>query len=176
VLPSGIVAVDERWRDSASRELMARRYLTSAERGTYEALNPRQQRLWLLSRIAAKDAVRHARWEAGHGPMFPAEITLVDDVPGTVVVRGGGADGWRVALAHAEWIGAAVVDDRATLAFTDDLTPGAAGADDARRIVITSPLVSVADPADPDRHLEADSAPDGRDQRKDHVLVRTDLP
>ena len=116
VLPSGVVAVQERWRDSASRELMARRFLTAAERATYEGLNPRDQRLWLLSRIAAKDAIRHALWQEGHGPLFPAEITLTDDGPGRAIAHGGAAEGRRVALAHAEWIGVARVDTDGPLA------------------------------------------------------------
>ncbi|HEV3265481.1 MAG TPA: beta-ketoacyl synthase N-terminal-like domain-containing protein [Acidimicrobiales bacterium] len=107
--PKGYVAVEERWSDSASRELMARRYLDSSERAVYEALNPREQRLWLLGRIAAKDAVRHVLWSEGHGPLFPIEVPLIDDGEYAVVVKGGPADGRRVSVAKAQWIGIAAV-------------------------------------------------------------------
>ena len=107
---AGYVAVEERWRDSASRELMARRYLDANERADYDALNPRAQRLWLLGRIAAKDAVRHALWAGGHGPLFPIEVPLIDGDDDHVVVCGGPAEGTSVAVAHAPWIGVAALD------------------------------------------------------------------
>ncbi len=158
-IDAGYVAVEERWRDSASRELMARRYLDAAERAEYQALNPQAQRLWLLGRIAAKDAVRHALWSGGNGALFPIEVPLVSQADGPVVspadgpvvspadgpvvspadgpvvspadgpvvspadgpvetpldgdcvvVRSGPAQGWRVAVGVAQWIGVAAVD------------------------------------------------------------------
>ncbi len=105
----GYMAVEERWKDSASRELMARRYLDASERTVYEGLNPRQQRLWLLGRIAAKDAIRHALWSEGHGPMFPIEVPLIDDGEHVLQVRGGPAAGRRVTVATAPWIGVAAI-------------------------------------------------------------------
>jgi hypothetical protein len=117
----GTASVDERWRDSASRELMARRYLTAAERAVYDGLNPRDQRFWLLGRIAAKDAVRHARWSDGAGPLFPAEITLADVdglagsvLDGTVAATGAGADGWQVAVTAGEWHATARITHRSS--------------------------------------------------------------
>ena len=88
---------------------MARRYLDATERAVYEALNPRQQRLWLLGRIAAKDAVRQALWSEGHGPMFPVEVPLIDDGAGALRVRSGPAAGRRVSVATAPWIGVAAL-------------------------------------------------------------------
>jgi hypothetical protein len=105
----GYLAVEERWSDAASRELMARRYLDARERAIYEALNPREQRLWLLGRIAAKDAVRHALWSKGHGPLFPIEVPLIDDGEHAAIVCDGPGRGQRVALARAPWIGVAVL-------------------------------------------------------------------
>jgi hypothetical protein len=125
--PSGPVAVEERWRDSASRELMARRYLTAAERADYDRRNPREQRLWLLARIAAKDALRQHRWDAGHGPLFPAEITLADDGPDHVVATGAGTDGLRVAVESGEWFG------RAHLVTTDPVPDAPTGAASPRK-------------------------------------------
>ena len=99
-MAAGYLAVEERWRDSASRELMARRYLGTPERAVYEALNPRDQRLWLLGRIAAKDAVRHSLWREGHGPLFPVEVPLADVDEGVVAVSGGPADGTARGRGH----------------------------------------------------------------------------
>ena len=103
------VAVEERWSDSASRELMARRYLGARERGTYEALNPRDQRTWLLGRIAAKDAVRHVLWSRGHGPLFPIEIPLEEEGDRALRVPEGPAAGTRVAVAVCHWAAVASV-------------------------------------------------------------------
>ncbi|HEV2372500.1 MAG TPA: beta-ketoacyl synthase N-terminal-like domain-containing protein [Streptosporangiaceae bacterium] len=74
--PDGTHVLWERWPDSASRELIMRRYLNAAERAEYGQLNPREQRLWLLRRIAAKDCVRRWLWDRGAGPMYPAEVTV----------------------------------------------------------------------------------------------------
>ncbi|ONI91346.1 hypothetical protein ALI144C_01300 [Actinosynnema sp. ALI-1.44] len=95
----GWVLVTEKWADdSATRELMARRYLTAAERAGYATLDLRTRRQWLLRRIAAKDAVRRWLWNRGAGAIFPAELTVADD--GTEVrVRGAFATP-KVSVAH----------------------------------------------------------------------------
>nr|CEL18268.1 modular polyketide synthase [Kibdelosporangium sp. MJ126-NF4]CTQ97754.1 modular polyketide synthase [Kibdelosporangium sp. MJ126-NF4] len=95
----GWVLVTEKWADdSATRELMARRYLTAAERASYATLDLRTRRQWLLRRIAAKDAVRRWLWNRGAGAIFPAELTIADD--GTDVrVRGAFATP-KVSVAH----------------------------------------------------------------------------
>ncbi|MDD9370590.1 MAG: 4'-phosphopantetheinyl transferase superfamily protein, partial [Acidimicrobiales bacterium] len=107
VAPAGFVVVDERWKDSASRELIARRYLNGGERATYDGLNPRAQRHWLLGRIAAKDAVRHALWSEGHGPVFPAEITIGNNPDGAPEVVAGPGRGRPLTISHTSWAGAA---------------------------------------------------------------------
>ncbi|HMQ28396.1 MAG TPA: 4'-phosphopantetheinyl transferase superfamily protein, partial [Acidimicrobiales bacterium] len=107
--PGGWFLATEHWDNSASRELMMRRYLNHRERPTYEALNPKAQRQWFLGRVAAKDAVRSWLWDHGAGPLFPAEITIGNDDEGRPVVEGPGCDGLRVSLAHTEWAAAAVV-------------------------------------------------------------------
>lgn len=128
------VAVEERWGDSASRELMARRYLDAAERATYEALNPRDQRAWLLGRIAAKDAVRRRLWSSGQGPTFPIEVPLADDGERAVRVLEGPAAGTVVAVAVCPWaavagIGLASID----IASGDGGADGAGDAQEARQ-------------------------------------------
>jgi hypothetical protein len=122
------VAVEERWSDSASRELMARRYLGASELATYESLNPRDQRAWLLGRIAAKDAVRHRLWSHGHGPLFPIEVPLVDDGDRAVRVADGPAAGTRLAVAVCRWAAVAGIDLSAI-----DLVMGGRNAEEARR-------------------------------------------
>ncbi|MEU5811013.1 beta-ketoacyl synthase N-terminal-like domain-containing protein [Streptomyces sp. NPDC047718] len=78
--PGGWSLVFERWPDLASRELIMRNALGGPERAAYAARPPRGRRQWLLGRIAAKDAVRRLLWDAGEGPVFPAEL-LVDNEP-----------------------------------------------------------------------------------------------
>ena len=108
--PGGWVLVRERWRNTASRELSMRRYLTRAEREQYEAMTPNVQRQWLLGRIAAKDATRLRTWdEAGERvPLFPAEVQVANDERGAPVLRGHG-EGLHVSLAHTPWLGVAIV-------------------------------------------------------------------
>ncbi|MET0235087.1 MAG: beta-ketoacyl synthase N-terminal-like domain-containing protein [Kibdelosporangium sp.] len=94
----GWVLVTEKWADSATRELMARRYLTAEERVSYENLDLRTRRQWLLRNIAIKDAVRRWLWNRGAGPIFPAELTVADE-GAEVRVRGAFATP-RVSVAH----------------------------------------------------------------------------
>jgi len=77
-VPGGWNVVRERWPDTASRELIVRRYLNTAERAEYGRLNPLQQRRWLLGRVAIKDAVRRWLWDRGAGAIYPAELTVAD--------------------------------------------------------------------------------------------------
>ncbi len=84
--PGGWFLATEHWANSASRELMMRRYLNHRERPTYEGLNPKAQRQWLLGRIAVKDAVRQWLWDHGAGPVFPAEVTVSNDDDGRPLV------------------------------------------------------------------------------------------
>lgn len=145
--PGGWFLATEHWANSASRELMMRRYLNHRERPTYEGLNPKAQRQWLLGRIAVKDAVRQWLWDHGAGPVFPAEVTVSNDDDGRPQVDvdaaalegtalegtalegaalGGAAtgaappaaSGLRVSLAHTEWAAVALV------AGPDDPAPG----------------------------------------------------
>jgi hypothetical protein len=68
--------VAENWSDSATRDLIMRRYLNSAERRHYGGLDVPAQRDWLLRVIAVKDAVRTWLWDRGAGPVYPAELTV----------------------------------------------------------------------------------------------------
>lgn len=109
--PGGWSLVRERWHNSASRELMMRRYTRSAERADYEERNPRDQRHWLLGRIAVKDAVRQHLASLGCDPVFPIEVEVANDENGRpfVVSRPNGAERLAVSLAHTDWLAVAIV-------------------------------------------------------------------
>ncbi|WIX85023.1 beta-ketoacyl synthase N-terminal-like domain-containing protein [Amycolatopsis sp. DG1A-15b] len=77
----GSIAVTDRWPTVAARDIYAGIYLSASERAEFAAVPPRQQRGWLLTRIAVKDAVRDRLGE----PVYPAEIRVHDD--GTVSGR-----------------------------------------------------------------------------------------
>lgn len=75
----GWVTVVENWQDSATRDLIMRRYLCATERDHYERLDVRAQRRWLLRVIAVKDAVREWLWHRGVGAIHPAELAVSAD-------------------------------------------------------------------------------------------------
>ncbi|MDQ7805080.1 beta-ketoacyl synthase N-terminal-like domain-containing protein [Amycolatopsis sp. A133] len=77
----GSVVVTDRWPTVAARDIYAGIYLSAEERAEFAAAPPRQQRGWLLKRMAVKDAVRARLGE----PLYPAEIRVHDD--GTVSGR-----------------------------------------------------------------------------------------
>ncbi|MBE7324086.1 polyketide synthase dehydratase domain-containing protein [Nocardioides sp. Y6] len=80
--PGGWFLVAEGWPDSASREVVMRRFLGQPEREVHMALNPRAQRTRLLGRIAAKDAARAKLFTAGHPEVYPAEVEVHNDEQG----------------------------------------------------------------------------------------------
>jgi phosphopantetheine--protein transferase-like protein len=101
--PGGWVVVHERWPDLASRDLIMRNHLGAAERARYEQQPPRGRRAWLLGRIAVKDAVRRLLWESGEGPVFPAEIAVLNDESGqprAIGLHGRTLPALAVSLAH----------------------------------------------------------------------------
>ncbi|TYC08229.1 beta-ketoacyl synthase N-terminal-like domain-containing protein [Actinomadura syzygii] len=106
--PGGWCLARRRWDGTASRDLLMRQYLRAAERAEYEALPPFAQGTWLLGRIAAKDAVRDHLWRNGHGPLFPAELTVQSGVSGPVVT-GPFDEPLRVSIASDAELGVALV-------------------------------------------------------------------
>ncbi|MFE4513467.1 beta-ketoacyl synthase N-terminal-like domain-containing protein [Kitasatospora sp. NPDC056783] len=86
--PGGWVLLHERWPDLASRDLIMRNHLGTAERARYERQPPRGRRAWLLGRIAVKDAVRRLLWQQGDATVFPAEIEVLNEDSGRPRVAG----------------------------------------------------------------------------------------
>ncbi|MGH3670455.1 MAG: polyketide synthase dehydratase domain-containing protein [Pseudonocardiaceae bacterium] len=107
--PGGWYLARDRWPDPATRELIMRRYLTTAERTDYQQRNPRAAQQWLLGRIVAKDAVRHWLWDSGTGPIFPIEITVSTDTTGRLHVTGPFDELLQVSLAQEGTLAAALV-------------------------------------------------------------------
>ncbi|MGN0064834.1 MAG: beta-ketoacyl synthase N-terminal-like domain-containing protein [Nocardioides sp.] len=110
--PGGWHLVREGWPDSASREVVMRRFLGQAERPGHWALNPRAQRAHLLGRIAAKDAVRDLLAGGGTPDCFPAELVVANAdsgqpyVTSPVTDRLAGRD-VRLSIAHSGGVGVA---------------------------------------------------------------------
>jgi phosphopantetheinyl transferase len=90
------------WRGAASRDLLARRYLTEKERKDQQKVGPRGKGEWLLARMAIKDCVRRHLWDRGHGPLFPAEIEIDTEPSGRPVVRGPFKEEIHVSAAHKQ--------------------------------------------------------------------------
>ena len=111
--PEGFGVLRQPWRAAASRDLLARRYLTEAERKDQQKVGPRGRGEWLLGRMALKDCVRHLLWQRGHGPLFPAEIEIDAEPAGRPVVRGPFQDRLHVSAAHKHGLVVArVTEDR----------------------------------------------------------------
>jgi malonyl CoA-acyl carrier protein transacylase/phosphopantetheinyl transferase len=125
--PGGWVQLAERWPDAASRELIARRYLSATERETYRTHAPRGRRHWLMGRIAAKDAVRRWLWARGAGPLFPVQVTIVADEQGRPTVKAPGP--WKVcvSIAHSGDLAVAIADEEpigVDVEFVEQRNPG----------------------------------------------------
>src|SRR5262249_21066817 len=108
---AGYWILHEQWHSAAMRELVARRYLTTAEQAGLNALTPKRQRSFLLGRIAIKDAVRQWLASRGAGVLYPAQVGIDHDPSGRPVVTLAGpiggrpADAWTppfISLSHKD--------------------------------------------------------------------------
>ena len=108
----GWFLVREAWSDLASRELIARSYLTRDEWAEYEGRPPRDRRPWLLGLLACKDAVRAVLLGTDRPSVFPKELTAAEDADGTprVIGRHGlQLPALDVAVAYSGTVGVALV-------------------------------------------------------------------
>ncbi len=111
--PRGFYRACEHWNSVASRELIARRVLRQAELAEFHAKGPRSQRGWLLSRIAAKDAVRDLIWTDGQKPMFPIEVWIRHLDSGRPVAETSEDGSFHVSLSHKQTGAVAIVSRHA---------------------------------------------------------------
>ncbi|HEX3427156.1 MAG TPA: beta-ketoacyl synthase N-terminal-like domain-containing protein [Acidimicrobiales bacterium] len=149
--PGGWVLTPERWRRSASRDLVMRQYLTGSEREHYHGLNPLAQRQWLLGRMAAKDAVRDWLWNEAPGKVFPAEIEVVTGRHGEPLLTGPLGEHLRISLAHSKSLAVAIVADGTPVGI--DIEAVAPRDDHFRRTVLTEAEHGLVPATDVDRWL-----------------------
>jgi acyl transferase domain-containing protein/phosphopantetheinyl transferase (holo-ACP synthase) len=119
--PDGWCLVRERWPDTATRELVMRRYLVADERADYADRSPIAQREWLLGRVALKDAVREQLWRRGAGSLFPCQIRVGNDPDGRPWARGPAGEDFRVSVAHAGHLAVAVAAEQGAVGI--DIEP-----------------------------------------------------
>jgi len=116
---AGWLLYDDRRRRTPTRDWLARRYLSQAERQAMRDAGPRRARTWLHGRIAAKDAVRHWLWHHGAAPdvgpranpIFPTEVHLDYDGDGAPTVQAPTEEDLRISLAHSGDVAVALVRD-----------------------------------------------------------------
>jgi 3-oxoacyl-(acyl-carrier-protein) synthase/malonyl CoA-acyl carrier protein transacylase/phosphopantetheinyl transferase (holo-ACP synthase) len=111
--PEGYCLAEERWRSTASRYFVARRYLDGDEQTQYAAKVGPAQRAWLLGRIAIKDAIRQLLWARGAGPLYPIELRVHKAADGRPLVSGPWTNDLRVSVAHKETLAVALVAEGA---------------------------------------------------------------
>ncbi len=134
--PGGWMLITERWHDSATRDVVMRRYLGKPERDVYETNNPNVQRQLLLGRVAGKDALRHHEYQRGAGPLFPAEVRIDNDAEGRPIASGAFPGDLRVSLAHTAGVGVAMVADGVDVGI--DIEPVEPRADTFARTAFTA--------------------------------------
>jgi acyl transferase domain-containing protein/4'-phosphopantetheinyl transferase EntD len=149
VQPGGWVLAPERWHRTASRDLVMRQYLTGPEQAQYAALNPLRRRQWFLGRIAAKDAVRDWLWSHGAGPVFPAEVELVNGEHGEPLVRASFPADLQISLAHSGTLAVAIASEGTPVGIDIELVAPHDGRFD--RLVLTPAEQDLLPDAERDR-------------------------
>jgi phosphopantetheinyl transferase/malonyl CoA-acyl carrier protein transacylase len=83
-----------------SWEFVAKRYFSSPERGSLASLTPKKKKEWMVSRIAAKDAVKSLLSRGQGRQLYPIEITIRSDEKGKPCPEGPGLQEVDLSLAH----------------------------------------------------------------------------
>ncbi len=115
-IPPNVVIFEDRYDTAILRDYLSRRYLTAAERETYESQSPRRRRQWLSGRIAAKDAVlTYLRRERGLKSVFPQELRIENDARGAPHIQPNVTDSvplsLHISLTHKGNLAAAIVGE-----------------------------------------------------------------
>ncbi len=98
--PAGFTVAFDRWTDLVTRGMAAYSILGGDAYAEYERMPATRRRLWMLGRVAAKDAVRFQHRNAG---IYPIELTVTNDDSGRPHVHGRPGRGLTecdVSLAH----------------------------------------------------------------------------
>ncbi len=167
--PGGWFLVSEGWPDSASREVVMRRFLGQDERAEHATHTPRAQRARLLGRIAAKDAVRARAFAAGATEAFPAQVTVTNTDSGRPVVSTTlpGNDDVQVSIAHTLGARGSGTGIGVALAASGTASPGidvervtersetfeSTALTPAERTLLATRLPALTDPSRRDREL-----------------------
>ena len=107
---AGVAWVKERWRTTAARDLLVRRYVDGARLDAWTQVPPWEQRRWVLRRIAAAEAVREWLWAQGRTEVFPIEIEVTDTPDGGLAIAGPFEQDLRVAVDVVDGLAAAKVE------------------------------------------------------------------
>ena len=110
--PDGWWSYSLEGEDLTTREFILNNQLGSYERTMYAKQTPMARRGWMLSRIAAKDAVRAEMWQNQSLRCYPAEISLIrSEVTGRPIASwtlDGKPIPVNVSLAHSGCVGVAI--------------------------------------------------------------------
>ncbi|WP_257667608.1 type I polyketide synthase [Parapedobacter tibetensis] len=97
----GVCFFHNAYQRVVSWDFIIKRYLNQTEKKQVKSLNPRKQRERIISRVAAKDAVRLAMRNGGAEACYPIELEIASNPYGKPMVVGHGpADGVEVSLSH----------------------------------------------------------------------------
>jgi len=113
--PGGWWSYSLEGEDLPTRQFILNNQLGFRERAIYEEERPAARRGWMLSRIAAKDAVRAEMWNTQRLRCFPAEISVMRDQIGRPVALrtlDGEPIPVHVSLAHCGCVGVAVASTK----------------------------------------------------------------
>ncbi len=99
-IDAGVFFFHNAYSRLVSWELVFKRYFDARTRGEFASMSPARKKEWTIGRIAGKDAVRALLLRLKKEAYYPIELDIVNDGQGRPLVRGNGARGVSVSLAH----------------------------------------------------------------------------
>ncbi|MHA4809438.1 type I polyketide synthase [Flavitalea flava] len=96
----GLFLFDNAYSRVVSWDFILKRYFSGEEKKVYHKLPPSKKREWLISRVAAKDAVRNLLILSGVDPVYPIEFRIRSEESGRPFVEGKMTEDIHISIAH----------------------------------------------------------------------------
>lgn len=110
-LAPGVFWFHQAYNRVVSWDFILKRYFNQDEKAQYQQMSVTRKKEWLISRVAAKDAVRAFIRHRQQEHLYPIELALTTDAQGRPGITGPFTDNLYVSLAHKKTEAVAIARD-----------------------------------------------------------------
>lgn len=126
-LAPGVFWFNQAYNRVVSWDFILKRYFNQREKAQYRQMSVTRKKEWLISRVAAKDAVRALIRARQQQHLYPIELELVADVQGRPGMEGPFTEHIHVSLAHKKTEAVAVAANKPVGVDIEEIADRGAG-------------------------------------------------